>query len=185
MSFLQGVYKNSGHALWNCVAAQDAWSAGCVRIQKMSYQSNDFAEIWREFFQKLEELEVVVVISKLIRMRRNAFFHERDKANEGMSLFQSTQAEAHSEISLTAQRCVWLKLPSYLYKVNWDAAINESRGKVGIGVIIRDSMVQFIGSYRDSRVCYVDSRVAESIPVRVAITFCKDRGSETLYLKGI
>lgn len=130
-----------GHALWNYVAVQDVWSAGCVRIQQISYQSNDFTKVWREFFQKLknEELEIAAVITKLIWMRRNAFVHGMEiqapylihKASKDLLLFQSAQG-AHLEVSLTTQRCVWLKPPSDLYKVNWDAVVDESRGKVGI-----------------------------------------------------
>jgi hypothetical protein len=40
----------------------------------------------------------------------------------------------------------WKPPPLRVFKVNWDAAVESNRGKIGLGMIARDSMGNFVAA---------------------------------------
>lgn len=122
----------------------------------MSFLSKSFVEIWRELTRKLnkDELEITDVIVRSIWLRRNAFVFKRkiqnplylvQRAKEEVLLFQATQEASQPDMNSNAQHEAWMKPASKSFKVNWNAIVDEARGKIGIGVIITFSLDRSLG----------------------------------------
>lgn len=119
-------------------------------------------EIWNQMIQKLneEEFEEVAMTAKMIWMRRNSVTHGKGLthpnmivkwAKEGLQAFKRAQDYLTSLRPNTLQMAwSWEKSPEGTYKVNWDAVIDKSKGKIGIRVIIRDSKRQVIGNFQNT-----------------------------------
>lgn len=109
----------------------------------MSQQSESFMEILDQWFHKLngDELEEAALTAKLIWRRRNSVTHGKGfthpnlfikKAKEDLQAFMSAQDNLFSPRPNTMQMAQpWEKPPIGSYKVNWDATIDKSRGKIG------------------------------------------------------
>lgn len=65
--------ESVGHALCGCLAAQDVWSQACMKIQKVSFSSSSFLDMWIMLTNKLslKDLSEAVVIVKLTWAQRN------------------------------------------------------------------------------------------------------------------
>ncbi|XP_042974585.1 uncharacterized protein LOC122306215 [Carya illinoinensis] len=71
-----------------------------------------------------------------------------------------------------------------MYKMNWDAALNQSRGLIGIGGLIRDSKGQVLGFLRAKRSLIVSPFVAEAYAMMMAVLFYKEAGFQTIIFEG-
>jgi hypothetical protein len=66
------------HAIWQCPAAVDAWSTGCTKLQKKSFNSgNNFLQAVEEIFLQCdpEEIKQFVGIARRLWLRRNEVVH--------------------------------------------------------------------------------------------------------------
>lgn len=66
------------HALWSCLSAQDVWSLGPRRLQKISFVPRHFFDLVSFLFNMLpeEEMEVFTCTTYLVWKRRNSFVFE-------------------------------------------------------------------------------------------------------------
>ncbi|XP_042951237.1 uncharacterized protein LOC122284558 [Carya illinoinensis] len=189
--------ETSGHALWNCEATRDIWSQASKSIQKLFLEGSQFKEIWMQMIQKLPQklLEEAGSIVRLIWTMRNDFVHGKDfrhpnsivrKVYDDLRCLkgaeQAVQAARTTENSGINQK--WKAPPEGMYKMNWDAALNKSRGLLGVGGLIRDSKGQVLGSLRAKRSLIVSPFVAEAYSMMMAILFCKDVGFQTIIFEG-
>ncbi|XP_042983190.1 uncharacterized protein LOC122312604 [Carya illinoinensis] len=118
--------ETSSHALWSCVVAQDVWKQSCRKVQKMSCHSDLFFDIWSILVENLDvvELEETAIILKRIWTRRNELYHGKGFTH-----------------------------PTRLYQqaIEEDAAVKAKKGRVGIGVIVRDYLGHVVGTIRAQR----------------------------------
>jgi hypothetical protein len=66
------------HALWQCPAVVDAWSLGCVKLQKKSCSTgNNFLQVMDDIFLQgdPEEIKQFVGIARRLWMQRNEVVH--------------------------------------------------------------------------------------------------------------
>lgn len=77
-----------------------------------------------------------------------------------------------------------VKTPPDYYKLNWDAAIDQNKGRVGIGVVLRNSDAMVVGTLRFSRPYPRDSHMAEALGLFYASKFCKDIGMTQIIMEG-
>jgi len=56
-------------------------------------------------------------------------------------------------------------------KINWDAAVNKKKGYIGVGIIARDCMGQFLGARSFCQKIRIDAKLAETIVALGAVTF--------------
>ncbi|KAF5475859.1 hypothetical protein F2P56_007621 [Juglans regia] len=155
--------ETSGYVLWGCIAAKDVWGQGVKKVQKLSFQSDLIFDIWSRLVEmlSLEELEEVAATMRGIWTRRNNTLHGKDFKHPN-ALHQLAKAELVSYRETLTEELV-VKLPAHVgtpkwskpevgsYKVNWDVAVNQKEGHIGIGVLIRDHQGFFIGSLQTHR----------------------------------
>lgn len=95
------------------------------------------------------EMEVIAVILRRIWQRRNKHIFQQkfdspclliNAAHNELKDFQNAQCfqELYHYNKQSKSRPQWLKPDGIVLKVNWDAALNVTRKKVGCGIIVRD-----------------------------------------------
>lgn len=71
-----------------------------------------------------------------------------------------------------------------MYKVNWDAAFDVEKWKIGVGVLIRNHAGQFVGALRVARPLTQNSFIAESLALLMAMKLCQDLKIQHFILEG-
>jgi hypothetical protein len=138
-----------GHSLWSCPAAKDVWMECPVRIQKSPGDEDDFSAIFERLMERLsaEELRMMIFVARQIWFRRNdVVFNEEFRPPEKLIQAARTQMEQHDqataqwkEVDLPLGKICnrthvrWKKPQVGVIKINWDAAIEERTGTVGLG----------------------------------------------------
>lgn len=128
--------ENTAHALWSCLAAQDTWSQASPKIQKISYHSQAFMEVWRHLVCKLDQLELseATFVFKLIWFRRNEFLHGKNLINPSsliqrgkndFTLYLEAMSTDRTSFLMPWDNCTWTKPPLGKFKLNWNAALDQ------------------------------------------------------------
>lgn len=76
-------------------------------------------------------------------------------------------------LPLARQQKRWQHPPNGLIKVNWDAAIIDKEGCVGLGVVAKDCMGEFLRARCEMKPIVVDAKIAETMAALWAVLFCK------------
>ncbi|XP_041001565.1 uncharacterized protein LOC121247256 [Juglans microcarpa x Juglans regia] len=146
-----------GHVLWGCCATRDIWGQGCKKIQKMLVHSMNFLGIWDQLVKNLQqdELEEAAMVARHIWTRRNEFVHGKEfrhpnsvlrRAREDLQLFRRTkQTQLTNSESHTVSINTWKKPLDGNYKLNWEEAIDDARGKISVGAILRTTRDWLLG----------------------------------------
>ncbi|XP_040996027.1 uncharacterized protein LOC121242200 [Juglans microcarpa x Juglans regia] len=177
----------------------DCWcekGQGVKKVQKLSFQRDLIFDIWSRLVEilSLEELEEVAATMRGIWTRRNNTIHGKEFKHPN-ALHQLAKAELVSyREALTEDLGVkltdhvrtprWSKPDVGSYKVNWDAAVNQKEGKIGIGVLIRDHHGYFIGGLQAHRSLKGTRFDAEAYGMLLAAVFYKEVGITHLCLEG-
>jgi hypothetical protein len=102
-------------------------------------------------------------------------FHTSSKGND---LIPSAVSSEGSETN------GWKTPPTDTIKINFDAAINKSKGYVGLGIIARDSLGNVLGAKRLTKFLSTDSHIAEVMPASYAVIFSKEVGFFDVIFEG-
>jgi ribonuclease HI len=78
----------------------------------------------------------------------------------------------------------WIAPPLGFLKANWDASIDSKRGRVGVGVVVRDHLGRFWASKCMVREGFLDPMSAEAMGATLAAQFCQELGMEQIKLEG-
>ncbi|XP_059436112.1 uncharacterized protein LOC132169039 [Corylus avellana] len=78
----------------------------------------------------------------------------------------------------------WEKPPLGIVKLNWDAAIDVGRQKMGVGIIARDHAGNVLAVFCASRPLVIDPTVAEDIVAWKATDVCMLMGFSKVILEG-
>jgi len=70
----------------------------------------------------------------------------------------------------------WSPPPDGFIKINWDAAINKTKGWIGQGLIAIDYFGNFLGTRSLTKILQVDAKTAESLAALEAVHFAKEAG---------
>jgi ribonuclease HI len=81
-------------------------------------------------------------------------------------------------------RITWKAPPTDCLKVNWDAGIDRKKGRVGLGVIIRDHLGRVWASKSQTRRGFLDPTTAETMAALLAIQLCCEMGIQRVQLEG-
>jgi hypothetical protein len=143
-----------GHSLWSCQAAKDVWMECPPKIQKSPGDEDDFSAVFVRLAERLsdDELRLLVFVARQIWFRRNDFvfngeFRPPEKlvqvARLQMEQYDQATASKDKEDLTMGNTCNqkqvrWKKPPIGVVKLNWDAAVDERTGNVGLGAIARD-----------------------------------------------
>ncbi|XP_042964722.1 uncharacterized protein LOC122298944 [Carya illinoinensis] len=149
------------HALWSYASVQDVWSLTTV------YQ------IWK---------------------RRNHFifeqkFWEPGKVVDAASQVVTDYSVANNKdvaVQVSSRQSVsnWRAPPLNVFKVNWDAAVDKSKCKIGAGIVIRNWEGSVVASLRSPKDSFPDALLAESYGVLKAILFSQQLGLTHVIFEG-
>ncbi|KAF5475450.1 hypothetical protein F2P56_007254, partial [Juglans regia] len=163
------------HAFWNCPAAQDVWHQCSKKLQKCSSPKPTIKNLIteREDLGGKNLVEEFAVVARRVWMRRNHFIFQQEFRcpNSMVKLAKETLNELNSspinesvqQTSVQHRNSSWTPPPENIYKINWDAAVDRSQCKIGIGIIIRDWNGRVVVTLRKFRPLFPDPLLAEAM----------------------
>lgn len=189
--------ETTGHALWSCTAATDVWMECPRKIQKLALLEDDGFLLFAALRDQLEdeELELVVTIARSLWLRRNKVVFGGNfispvqlfqQSQDGLQAFrQATHSSDSGEHPLgVTVRIPWQKPAVGVFKANWDAALDLTSKRMGVGVIVRDS-TGTVQAALCSIVPYItDPTVAEGVALWRAVLLCSDMAIPRVHLEG-
>jgi hypothetical protein len=91
--------------------------------------------------------------------------------------FVAAKGQATSSNPLTKQvNTRWNKPPMGFIKFNWDASVDHSAKRIGVGVITRDDKWEFCATLASSMPFICDPEVAEAMATWRVFTLCEEIG---------
>jgi ribonuclease HI len=183
--------------LWTCEAAKDVWSACRIRIQKCAAMEVDFISLFLHLWQKLEadDLQRMVLVARQIWLRRNkVVFGGEFLAPAFIVGLADSQLENHKkavqgrrvgELRQLVQRGVLWKPPDEgTIKINWDAALDRNRKKMGFGIVVRNFEGRVLAARCGSVANISDPLIAEAIGAWKSVELCQNLGLSKIFLEG-
>jgi hypothetical protein len=70
--------------------------------------------------------------------------------------------------------------PSGFLKANWDASIDNKKGRVGVGVVVRDHLERLWAFKCMVREGFLDPLSVEAMKATMAALFCRELGMERI-----
>lgn len=190
-------FETIKHILWDCPSATDVWGACGRKVQKSTGEGNFFIDVMEGMMERctIEELELHAVIARKIWLRRNTvvyggvFSHPNVLIQEAVSSLNEYREANTMEAMVVLNRepvipIKWQAPPPGVYKVNWDVAIDSTNRRMGIGIIVRDSLGR-VEAARSQTICAVQEPVfAEAQGALCAAEFSRDLGLQSIILEG-
>ncbi|XP_042987158.1 uncharacterized protein LOC122315356 [Carya illinoinensis] len=155
----------------------------CSRtLQKRYFPPMSFRELWNQLCQSadLDVPEEFAIVSRLIWLRRNSFIFQGEFKHPSSVVSQASIAmlelEANRNIRENTQQgeqiqVKWSPPPKNMFKMNWDAAVDKTKCRVGIGVIVRDHRGQMTTALRKRRSLYPGHALAKTCGAYEATKF--------------
>lgn len=130
-----------------------------------------------------EDIELFAVIVYHVWKRMNLFVFEEkfedpsklvQTAQQLVSYFKSANERNYAVVELERPHVSnWTPLPLNVFKVNWDAAVDRVRCKVGIGVVVNNWEGQVFATLRSQRSLFPDVKLAEAVAALKPVFLCK------------
>ncbi|XP_042974729.1 uncharacterized protein LOC122306365 [Carya illinoinensis] len=182
------------HALWGCPSASDVWAENNNPVHKWASSLVEFMELWKQLNYCLEEEKVGLVACTLRRiwLRRSAVIFEK-KFEDPKALISAAQQnfadfrEANSGSMSTQSNIIiarWKKPDALVCKSNWDAAIDATNKRVGIGIIVSDSEGEILACICLRMNNLLKPACAEAYALRRAMFFCLELGCSNAGFEG-
>ncbi|XP_038719958.1 uncharacterized protein LOC120012588 [Tripterygium wilfordii] len=180
------------HVMWTCDYTVKVFENSSLPIQKLSASFLDFEQLWNSALAKLTntDLAILATTCRLIWQRRNSFLYENEFMNSlqlaryAISSTQPSVLDPSPSLPYMNSLEVWQPPEEGFIKVNWDAGINEAKNKTGMGVVIRDSTGDLLGSQALSRPIALSPTMAEAEAALSAVWFALDMGFRDIVLEG-
>jgi ribonuclease HI len=185
-----------GHALWGCPAAKAVWSLCPGRIQKRSFESDEFTKIVEYIMGCLDipEVEFFMVVARQIWFRRNAFIFSSPlpsvsslvkSASESLQAFQGANSSSFPLTFVTPSIVPhWCAPPIGFVKLNWDAAWDGVRNRMGIGIVVRNHLGEVLNSYYSQKGYTSAPDIAEATAALRAARLCHELRLNKVILEG-
>jgi hypothetical protein len=167
------------HILWDCPSAANVWGADGRLIQKSYVTGYSFAEVMEYLFDRCsgEEVEVHAEIARRIWFRRNLVVHDGEFSHPNNVIrvsatfindYRNSLQRMGDFDSLQTTREVpalvrWVPPPFSIYKINCDVALDNKNGRMGVGLVIKDSNGKVYAAASQVVDFIVDPVVGESI----------------------
>jgi hypothetical protein len=177
------------HVLWKCLAARDVWSAGCTKFQKSCFEGPNFLQVAEGMLNICDKREFAyfVSIARRIWLRQNgtihgdAFLHPNavvQQATQAVDLFHMVgDGVSMQEISGGAPTpCLWKNPPVGWFKANWDAGVNKTTGRVGLGTVIWDHQGRVWAAKSITWLGFLNPLAAEFLAAIMAVQLCNEMG---------
>jgi len=189
------------HALWTCPTTQDVWGSKTSPFEKFYASGVSFKEVFEDRIQRYskEVLELLVVVARGIWFRRNklvfegAFSHPDNIFSAALNFIREYKESlvkdkplVQSEMDPGASRdtATCSPPPDGFKKINWDAAINKTKGWIGLGIIAKDYLGNCLGTRSLTKILQADAKTAESLAALEAFQFAKEAGFLDVIFEG-
>jgi hypothetical protein len=140
------------HALWSCPSIQDVWGYGPKKLQKGTEGIQNFTKVFDEYLMErcdLFKIELIVVVAQKIWFHiygvvyGEAFIHPQQVFREASLFLYEFWRTAAKDLAATSSiptesSLLWQSPPTGMYKVNWDAAVDQKNERIGIGIVVRN-----------------------------------------------
>lgn len=165
-------------------------------FQKSVVYGPDFREVAEVFSQKCskEDFCSFTEIARRIWFRRNAWVHDGDFLHPVSFVEDATRAieELHRVLvpdgwtqPVREERiATWMRPPVGWCKVNVDAALNAKTGRMGFGIIVRDSEGKVRAAKSVPKVGLVEPAAALTMAVFYGVSYCHERGIPNILVEG-
>lgn len=117
-----------------------------------------------------------------------AFFCTFDSQQTRFSFYEEFSASQCSTRKPSAggfgEQISWIRSPMDFLKCNWDASLDGWSTKMGMGLVVRDSLGGFKAAAISTTPFITDSEMAESIVARWALSICAELGFQSVVFEG-
>ncbi|KAK9984138.1 hypothetical protein SO802_033663 [Lithocarpus litseifolius] len=192
---LCGESESSGHILWGCKVAKEAWSETKFKIDRLGRPPKDFLDVlWLLMASSGEkDWEKFAVTAWLLWNNRNSV-RFRGKCKNGKTI----EGEARKYVEEFRGVCLperqeaqpapcfnqWTPPPQGMYKVNVDAAVFKEQRCCGIGVVIRNDKGQMMGALCKKITLPWGVLEAEAKAAKTGILLAWDLGLKDIVVEG-
>lgn len=126
-------------------------------------------------------------MARRIWMRRNElvhigkFIHPTQLLREAEAALEDFQRinnnpKQHGSDEGEQEPVRWQPPPRGMIKINWDAALDLTKKKIGLGIVARDDRGSFMAAYSKNQAIEVNPVVAEALAALHAVIFCQEQG---------
>jgi ribonuclease HI len=185
------------HILWSCPSAQDVWGECSLRIQKCHSYAPNFMSVMGILIERCsaEEIQLAVLVARQIWNRRNSMVFSRKftspkvlvrTATDQLGAFMSANQHVRAQSSGNRRepQPQWTKPPQGFAKVNWDAAVDSNRKRIGLGVIVRNHEGDALAMISETMGSSTDPVTAEALAARRAVEVSHMLGLRKIILEG-
>jgi hypothetical protein len=185
------------HILWSCPSAKDLWMECNPRIHKCTSDEVDFIYIMTQLMERLndEQMQLVVTVARHIWFRRNSVVFGGDmvspvvvvqRAKDQVEAFCSAFQRQLIPNAESASHYVvqWMKPLEGFVKINWDASVNKSQKKMGVGVVVRDSDGAVVAMYCLTKGFITSPSTAEAVGAWAAVDLAQRLGLRRAIFEG-
>jgi hypothetical protein len=172
------------------------WQKCSRRIQKLALEVSDGNGFLQQLIAKLdaEELVEVLTVERLIWLHRNSFVFSSDftpplhlvmSAKEMVETYKQVNRWIAS--SAGTQESIhkgWHKPPMGWIKMNWDAALDKTVRKMGVGVVARYDCANVLVAMAMVIPYINDSAAAKSLAVWRVVNMCSELGFQHVVFEG-
>lgn len=189
--------ETTGHALWWCAAAQDVWGCCGGSINKSVVMKDDFfLDIFSYLCDRLdtEEMERFAIIAHEIWLRRNLMVFGgpipspsclMKGAKELLGDYRKSSMDAaNRENGSPRAPSRWSKPAIGSIKINWDAALDVRKNRMGVGIIARNDMGDVKAALCTTLPYIQNPSVAEAFGARRAVEFAREMGFSSIEIEG-
>ena len=181
-----------------CVWGEGGGGGGGPRsLQKLGITESMFPNFFEVLMRRCnkEDLELFAITTRKIWLRRNSMVHGEQfshptqllrDAQNSLEEFQHIHSECWDGVQSTKDTVIaqWKPPPNNMVKLNWDAGINMTKGRVGIGLIARDSRGSCLAARSLTMNAHTDVATAKALAAVHAIMLCKEMGYTNILFEG-
>ncbi|XP_042950060.1 uncharacterized protein LOC122282171 [Carya illinoinensis] len=167
-------------------------------VQKWKRDGGDFLLLWERLMEGLDrgKLEAVAMQLRKVWLRRNTFVFENKltcpkrlllSAIEALEDYKQATRRNKIEVQEEARpvhNAAWTRPLAEFVKVNWDASLGLKRGKMGMGVIMRDENGEALLVACDNKLNVQSAEVAECHAIWKALKVCSDLNVHKVIFEG-
>ncbi|XP_062157888.1 uncharacterized protein LOC133865460 [Alnus glutinosa] len=188
--------ESNGHVLWRCDSAKAVWGSCRGPIQKTSVEAEEFFDIFAFLCDRLEDkdLELFASVAYKVWARRNMVVFGGAVLPPSILIREATKIVEEFRKSREATSALgprgqishdrWLRPAVNSIKFNWDAALDDRKKIMGMGIIARDHHGDVKAAMCDVIPYIRDPSVAEAIAARRAVQFAHNMGVQSMELEG-
>jgi ribonuclease HI len=189
--------ETTGHILWSCPSAQEVWAECSIRVQKCCSDAPDFMSVMDILIGRcsVEEVQLAVLVARQIWHRRNNMIFNGKFTSpkvlvktvvDQLGAFTSATQNVRTQPSGNGREhhTHWTKPPQGVVKVNWDAAVDINRKRIGFGVIVRNHDGDALAMISETMDLITDPVTAEALAARRAVEVSQTLGLRKIIMEG-